>query len=272
MFGCFFMFRRMIRITDAVIAVLCAVVMGAVTIGNVLLPDEIICYGGSVPQLAGGFSCSDSGTKSVEYQHNTTAGETLRVFNAVPVKQVRVTTKQPTAVYVSGEAFGIKLYTNGVMVVGTQGVDTGDGNKVNPAEEAGIKTGDTIVAINRINVFSSNEVTAILNDNNGEAYSVKIKRDGRYRTFTLTPAYSPREGCYKAGMWVRDSTAGIGTLTFYNPENGTFASLGHRINDVDTNEAVPLLEGEAVSANVTKVQKGSNGVTGSLWCDFEEGN
>jgi stage IV sporulation protein B len=70
-------------------------------------------------------------------------------------------------------------------------------------------------------------------------------------------------------MWVRDSTAGIGTITFYNPQSGIFASLGHQINDVDTNEIMPLLEGEAVSASVTSVQKASNGNTGSLVCDFE---
>ncbi len=172
--------------------------------------------------------------------------------------------------FVSGEVFGIKLYTDGVIVVGTQSVDTGDGERVNPTQESGIKTGDIIVSINNIRVYSSGEVTAILNDNNGEPYTVKIKRDGRYKTFRLTPAYSTREGCYKAGMWVRDSTAGIGTMTFYNEKSGVFAALGHQINDVDTNDIMPLLEGEAVSASVTKVQQGKTGTTGSLWCDFEE--
>ena len=105
---------------------------------------------------------------------------------------------------------------------------------------------------------------------NGESYKIKVKRDGRYKTFVLTPVYSEREGCYKAGMWVRDSTAGIGTITFYNKNEGTFASLGHQINDVDTMEIMPLLEGEAVSATVTRVQKATAKSTGSLCCEFND--
>jgi len=119
-------------------------------------------------------------------------------------------------------------------------------------------------------VYSSTEVSELLNDNNGNAFKIKLKRDGRYKTFILNPVYSEREGCYKAGMWVRDSTAGIGTITYYDKKNGTFAALGHQVNDVDTNEIMPLLEGEAVSARVTKIQKASSGVTGSLSCEFED--
>ncbi|MBR4241961.1 MAG: SpoIVB peptidase [Eubacterium sp.] len=185
------------------------------------------------------------------------------------VKSVNAASQPQRIVYVSGEAFGIKLYTNGVIVVGTQSVETSEG-RINPASEAGIKTGDIIVSINNINVYSSNEVKEILNDNNGAAYKIKLKRDGRYKNFVLNPVFCDREGCWKAGMWVRDSTAGIGTITYYDKKTGTFGALGHQVNDVDTNEIMPLLEGEAVCADVTKIQKASPGITGSLNCDFQE--
>ena len=260
--------KKAIRVFDLCLAVVCAVIFVFVAAGNIALPDEIISYGGD--ESFNTLYKYDSGEKtlSVDYQSAKAVSREVKFLGVVPVKSIAVTRTVPQKVMVSGEVFGIKLYTDGVIVVGSQSVSSG-GKKVNPAENAGIQTGDIIVSINNIAVFSSNEVTAILNENNGESYKIKVKRDGRYRTFTLTPVYSEREGCYKAGMWVRDSTAGIGTITFYNKAEGTFASLGHQINDVDTGEIMPLLEGEAVEAQVTRVQKASSGATGSLSCDFK---
>ncbi len=243
--------------------------MGFVAYGSYAMPDEIISYNAADSELSGAYSF-EAGRRSSSVSAEKSSSRTVKALGVIPVKNIRVTQKERKQVFVSGEIFGIKLYTDGVIVVGTQSVDIGGGEKVNPAQEAGITTGDIIVSINNTRVYSSNEVTAILNDNNGMPYTIKLKRDGRYKTFTLKPEYSPREGCYKAGMWVRDSSAGIGTMTFYNDDNGTFASLGHQINDVDTNAIMPLLQGEAVSASVTKIQKGGTGATGSLWCDFED--
>jgi stage IV sporulation protein B len=170
-------------------------------------------------------------------------------------------------VYVSGESFGIKLYTDGVIIVGIKDVETANG-KCNPAKDAGLEKGDIIVSINNVKVTSSTQVEEIFNDNNGNDYEIKVKRNGNYKTFTLTPVYSHSEGKYKVGIWVRDSTAGIGTITFYNPENSVMAALGHPITDVDTNEIMPILNGEAVGANVTKIYKSTDGEAGSLSCDF----
>ena len=260
--------RRIIRITDGVLAVLCAVLMTFVAVGSHTLPDAFICYDGVPVGQRGVYSVAGEASRSVDFQGETVSEDTLRLLNVIPVKTVTVTAKPSGSVIVGGEAFGIKLYTDGVIVVGMQSVDTGEG-AVNPSEEAGLQTGDIIAEIDGRAVYSAEEVTAILNENNGASYAVKIKRDGRYREFTLTPVYSPREGCYKAGLWVRDSTAGIGTVTFYNPDNGVFASLGHPVNDVDTGELMPLLKGEAVKAEVVNVQRAAAGMTGSLWCDFK---
>lgn len=260
--------RKIIRIADTVLAAVCAVIMAFVAVGTLTMPDELVRYDNDGGQLNAVYSCSADAAQSVDYQNGAYAEETLRFLHVVPIKQVKVTASQAGNVYVSGEVFGIKLYTDGVIVVGTQSVDTGDGT-TDPAASAGILAGDVITEIDDRPVYSAEEVKAILNENNGLTYRVRLKRDGRYKTFSLTPVYSPREGCYKAGMWVRDSTAGIGTITFYNPESGSFASLGHPINDVDTNELMPLLEGEAVRTEVVNVQRAGTGSTGSLWCDFK---
>lgn len=260
--------RRAIRIFDIVLGILCMVVMGLVAIGTYYLPNDITVYDNNDIAFSSIYSYSDSKrTKSVEYQVAKPTKKTVRLLGIVPVKTVNVTSKPTKSLDVSGEVFGIKLYTDGVIVVGTQSIDL-DGKKVNPAEDAGIEIGDIIISINGTNVYSSDTVQRILNDNNGKEYIIKIKRDDRYRTFSLVPVFSNREGCYKAGMWVRDSTAGIGTITYYDSDTGYFGALGHQINDVDTNEIMPLLQGEAVSANVTDIQRGTSGSTGSLICDF----
>lgn len=117
---------------------------------------------------------------------------------------------------------------------------------------------------------SSTQVENILNNNNRTDYKIKVKRNTAYKIFTLTPVYSPSQGCYKVGLWVRDSTAGIGTITFYNPKNSTLAALGHPITDVDTNEIMTILNGEAVKTTVTKNYKSTAGEAGSLTCDFTD--
>lgn len=261
--------RKAIRIFDIILFGVCTVLFVLIGVGDAVTPDSIVTYGEEKTVFKTIYTCTaQDKDKSVDYQ-NASTRQNIKVLGIVPVKTISVTSKEHQKVYVSGESFGIKLYTDGVIVVGTQSVDLGS-KKVNPAENAGIEVGDIIISINNMNVFTSDDVEKILNDNNGKPYTLKIKRNERYKTFTLTPVYSDKEGCYKAGMWVRDSTAGIGTITFYNKEAGTFGALGHQVNDVDTNEIMPMLEGEAVGADVTKVYKASSGETGSLTCDFQD--
>ena len=262
--------KKFIKIFDGVFSLLCAVIFTFVFIGDKTLPDNIISYNSEVNDFSSFYSFVDNEkTQSVDYQGVSAQKTTLKLLGAIPVKDVGITDKPSGTVFVSGEAFGIKLYTDGVIVVGTKDVEL-DGKTVNPAKEAGICVGDVIISINGINVYSSDDVIDAINNNNGLDYRIKVKRDGRYKNFTLKPVYSNKEGCYKAGMWVRDSTAGIGTVTFYNKQSGMFAALGHQINDVDTNEIIPLVEGEAVGATVTGVQSGNKNAAGSLCCRFED--
>lgn len=260
--------KRAIKIFDMLFAVFCIILFAVIGVASYVLPDNIVTYDGKEIPFSSSFSyVSKSEIAFVDSQTAFPRQRSIRLFGVFPVKDVTVTDKPSQEVLVSGEVFGIKLYTDGVIVVATQEIQ-GDAKRINPAKQAGIEVGDIIVEINGTKVYTSNDVEGILNDNNGKAYVIKIKRGDRFRTFNLTPVYSSREGCYKAGMWVRDSTAGIGTMTFYNEKTGMFAALGHQINDVDTNEIMPLLEGEAVNAVVTSVQKGSSLQAGSLCCDF----
>ena len=262
--------RKFIRILNGAVALAVAVIFSFVIYGNAAYPDTFYVKNSSDTVIDHIYYLSYDDEKSVDYQSAQSVGgqnSDLTLLGVIPVKSETVRAADEDTVLVSGDSFGIKLYTDGVMIVGTKDVSV-NGKTVNPSKEAGISVGDIIVSINGEKVYSSDRVSEILNDNNGEAFQIKINRNGEYRDFSLVPVYVESEGCYKAGMWVRDSTAGIGTITFYNPENSTFAALGHPINDVDTNEIMPLLEGEAVEASVTKVYKGTPEQTGSLSCSF----
>lgn len=260
--------KKAIRIFDVILFFICVAIFGVIIWGNAALPSGVVTYNGNSEPLAKVFTYTGKSTSlAVDKQTATPRRENLKLFGIIPVKEVTVTEKAEQKVMVSGEVFGIKLYTDGVIVVGIQEVQTDSGKK-SPSGSAGIEVGDIIVAIDGENVYTSDQVQSILGANNGGSFEVKIKRGERYRDYTVTPVYCEREGCYKAGMWVRDSTAGIGTITFYNKQSGIFAALGHQINDIDTKEIMPMLDGEAVKATVSKIEKSTRGTTGSLECDF----
>lgn len=249
---------------------LCVVIFSLIGIGNIFLPDQINAYSSNTITYNGIYKVNDVDLSSVGYQGTSRVSpleKEIKLGGVIPVKTVLVNSSQPQSVYVSGESFGIKLYTDGVIIVGTKDVQS-DNKTCNPAREAGLEKGDIIISINGIKTTTSTQVEEIFNDNNGNEYKIVVKRNGNYKTFYLKPAYYSAEGKYKVGLWVRDSTAGIGTITFYNPQNNTIAALGHPITDVDTNEIMPILNGEAVEATVTKLYKSRNGETGSLCCDF----
>ena len=253
------------------VAQLCyTVIFSFVIYGNAAYPDTFYVKNSSDTVIDHIYYLSYDDEKSVDYQSAQSVGgqnSDLTLLGVIPVKSETVRAADEDTVLVSGDSFGIKLYTDGVMVVGTKDVSV-NGKTVNPSKEAGISVGDIIVSINGEKVYSSDRVSEILNDNNGEAFQIKINRNGEYRDFSLVPVYVESEGCYKAGMWVRDSTAGIGTVTFYNPSSGNMAALGHPITDVDTGEIIPILDGQAVETTVSSVSKSTASETGSISCDF----
>jgi len=262
--------KKIIRIADVCFAVILFVIYSFIGFGTVFLPNEINTYSSKSISYKTFYTVDVSDDSQVDFQGNQRVSPSeseIKLLGVIPVKTATITQTEPSKVYVSGESFGIKLYTDGVIVVGTKDVQV-SGGKCNPAKEAGLEKGDIIVSINGEKMVSSTQVEEVFNDNNGNEYKIKVKRNGNYKTFTLKPVYSQSEGKYKVGVWVRDSTAGIGTVTFYNPANSTIAALGHPITDVDTNEIMPILNGEAVQAKVTKLYKSRDGETGSLCCDF----
>lgn len=167
-----------------------------------------------------------------------------------------------------GRAVGIKLFSDGVVVVGTSEVDTEQG-QVNPAKACGLKEGDIITHINATEVDSIEEISAILQQLEGEPMSIRAIRREQPIQFTARAVLCSADGAYKLGAWIRDSMAGIGTVTFYDPDTGMFGALGHGINDVDTALLMPLEQGSILSASVAGVQRGKAGKPGVLHGVFD---
>ena len=161
-----------------------------------------------------------------------------------------------------GRAVGIKLFSDGVLVVGLSDV-TGQAGETSPARSCGLRQGDIITHINDTQVDTIEEVRAVLQKLEGDQMSIRAIRDEEQVQFTAQAA-ACTDGTYRLGAWIRDSMAGIGTMTFYEPATGLFGALGHGINDVDTALLMPLESGAILSASVSDVKKGAAGDPGEL--------
>ncbi len=195
---------------------------------------------------------------------------TVKMFNLIPVKTVNVTNVDDSDVVVLGRPFGLKMFTEGVLVVGFSDVETANGT-VNPSVDAGIMKGDVILQLNGIAVESNAQVQTIVKNNKEKSISALIKRNGETFTVGITPKLSKNDNSYKIGLWIRDSSAGIGTLTFYDPKNDVLAGLGHGICDTDTGELLPCERGQLVGAEIVGVKKANHKTTGELQGIFSGG-
>ena len=170
--------------------------------------------------------------------------------------------------YPGGGAVGIKLYTDGLLVVGLADIPSSDG-KISPAKNEGIKKGDIITHLNGEKIKTASEFAeTIQSKGNSDIKLTVLKKNGVYEK-TLTPVLYPETGEYKLGLWVRDSAAGIGTVTFILPD-GSFGALGHGISDVDTGDILKIDSGEIVGSRIVSVLKGRRGEPGELRGEFTD--
>lgn len=176
------------------------------------------------------------------------------------------TNDTPEEVYVGGMAFGVKFFTEGVLVVGLADINTFSG-VLCPAREAGIQKGDIILSINGTPTTGATALRDTVAESGGEKLTLEIKRGKKTFKTTLYPALCGETNTYKGGLWVRDSTAGIGTVT-YIKKDGSFAGLGHGICDSDTGALMPLGRAVVVDVEVKDVKMGKVGSPGELRGSF----
>ncbi len=165
-------------------------------------------------------------------------------------------------VSVGGMAFGIKFYTEGVLVCGVSDVDTDEGN-ISPGTIAGLKKGDIITKMDDTVITEVKDILKILKKSESKPINICFQRENKSKSTTVTPVRSASEGGYKLGLWLKDGTAGIGTVT-YIEDNGDFAGLGHGVCDAESGELLKLRKGKVTDVTVTGIKLSSQGDPGCL--------
>ena len=166
-----------------------------------------------------------------------------------------------------GHTAGVKLFSDGLMVV--QLAESMDGSgRASPARACGLQTGDILLEMNREHLSSTEALQEALQKNEDRPVSLTVQRGAQLLSLTTVPQ-SDGSGAYRLGAWVRDSMAGIGTITYADPETLRFGALGHGIADVDTGLLMPISSGSLMPSEVAEIKKGKRGVPGELQGDFQ---
>ncbi|NHC40014.1 SpoIVB peptidase [Bacillus sp. MM2020_1] len=210
----------------------------------------------------------ESHTVSMKASENGKS-EMLLEFAGIPIKKVDVHVLKDFRVIPGGQSIGVKLNTVGVLVVGHHLINTISGKK-SPGEIAGIKIGDIITEINGNKIEKMTDVAPFVQaaGQEGKPLDMVISRESGKITTKLTPLKDKGENIYKLGLYIRDSAAGIGTMTFVHPQSKKYGALGHVISDMDTKQPIVVEDGQIVRSTVTSIEKGSNGDPGEKLARF----
>lgn len=251
--------KHLARVAVKVFAVLYILALTVIACADCVIPERVSVTEARIN--ASGRGVTDAVT------HDSFDVE-AKLFGALPLKKVHVDVIPESTLIPCGNVFGVKFFTKGVIVIKLSEIETADGS-LSPARNAGLEEGDVICSINGKEVNTVEEMADCVEKSGGSTMKIVYERDGNRKTTDMTPLLCLSDRKYKTGIWVRDSTAGIGTMTYYNPRTGEFAGLGHGICDTDTGILMPLNEGNVVDVTVTDIIKGRKGSPGELKGDFD---
>ena len=190
----------------------------------------------------------------------------LNLMDTIPIKNINVSVVPKKYVVPSGESIGVKMYTDGLLVVYVSEVNGSDGIQYTPAKDAGIREGDRILSIDNHELTTNEEFSEYVNNVKRQVH-LKVAREDEIFETDIVPVVSS-DNKYKVGMWVRDSTAGIGTMTYYEPQTDVYAALGHAICDTDTGSILKISQGALMECDIISVKKGESGIPGELCGSF----
>ena len=263
--------KRMIKML-LLVFLLCIIFIYTLVIQNI--PDQLVIFEGeniSLKTLLGiNIQEENSQTLETSATSNEEIGEKIgssklevSLFDNFKLKDIEVSVLPRTTVIPVGNIAGVKLYTNGVLVVGMSEIEGEDNQKYKPYENTGIEEGDTIIKINDQEIANTEQLVETVNLSKGEEIKIEYIHEEETKECSITPVKTSSDE-YKLGLWVRDSAAGVGTVTFYEPSTKTFGALGHGITDIDTNELINIASGEFVTTRILSITKGENGNPGKL--------
>ena len=217
------------------------------------IPTVYHCYPGQQPEGDLFYTLSADAQAGKQTERNEYTAK-IKLFGLLPFKNATIKQISQKQLTVLGTPFGVKLYTKGVIVV--------DAEEGSAGLEAGVQVGDIVLSYNNVEIHSNEELRAQVEKSDGQKQKIKILRNQRVQNLWVTPTET--EDGYAIGLWVRDSAAGLGTLTYYDPQTNTLAGLGHSISDVDTGLTMPVEKGTLVTARITGVKEGEAGSPGEL--------
>lgn len=244
------------------ILVLTALIMG---IADILVPERQSYHFGQEP-LQNVFikiETDDALPVSASPEHKITLSGKAKLFGFLPLKSVSIDYYDDLCLYVGGFPFGVKFYTDGIVVVDITSVETANG-KINPAHDAGIRENDIITKCNGEILSGVPDLTKMIEESRGNALNLTYKRNGEEFSTTITPVISKEDGLYKTGMWIKDSGAGIGTVTYLSPDDNSFGGLGHGICDPISGALMPMERGNLMDVSINGVKKGLVGEPGEI--------
>ena len=186
----------------------------------------------------------------------------VSLLGILPLKTVNVEVLPDKPLVVSGQAVGIYVHTDGLLVLGTGTVETKSGTE-NPANGYR-RSGDRILSQNGIPLKTKEDLLKAVETCDGKPMTITFLRDGETKTETITPVKSIDDNQYHLGVWIRDSTQGIGTLTFYDKQSGAFGALGHGIYDVDTGKLMSIKDGKMTASVINSISPSEKGEPGEL--------
>lgn len=187
----------------------------------------------------------------------------IRFLGMIPVKSVHVQNIKELEVFPGGIPIGVRVNSEGVLVVGYSDITINDEKQESPGKVGGLEIGDVILKVNGIEMDNAQDLLKTLKNLDKDVIKVDILRNGQNMTKVIK-LQKENDKDYKIGLWIRDSTAGVGTLTFYDKTTGKFGALGHPITDCDTNEKFLIKDGDVVESSIISVRKGEKGCPGEL--------
>jgi len=186
------------------------------------------------------------------------------LFGLFPLKKVTLDVVPDVYVRPGGQPIGVKVKTRGTMVVGLSEVIGCDARVYKPARKAGIQPGDMILTLDNVKVNCADDITRILNKAGNKTIPISVKRDGGILKKQIMPIKSKEDSEFRIGLWVKDHTAGIGTLTFTTEDNKMFGALGHAITDTATGKKLSLSDGEIYNTEITSIESGKSNKPGEI--------
>ena len=197
---------------------------------------------------------------------------TLSLFGRIPLKKIDVNVVSSSVVVSGGNAIGMKLSSSGLTVVSFEEITTRNYSKVKPYKDKNIQRGDIIVEINGEKVEEVQQFVKEIQRSKGKPVELSYLRNGKLISETLTPEIDRNDGKYKLGMWVKNITSGVGTVTYIDKNTGMFGALGHGISDIDGTNLLDVQSGTAYKAMILSVKKGKKGSPGELKGAIRENN